>query len=145
MKLSGLLQAGIRTVINLTEAGEAGFYGLPLAAYNSDMRALAGEEGPHLQLLRHPIHDMDIPTPSQMSAILDAIDTSLADGRPVYVHCWGGYGRTGTVVGCWLARHGKASGNAVLEEIARLRTGMRGDSPQTREQCHMVCTWDGGE
>lgn len=24
----------------------------------------------------------------------------------VYLHCWGGIGRTGTIVGCWLARNG---------------------------------------
>ena len=29
------------------------------------------------------------------------------DGRKVYVHCWGGVGRTGTVVGCYLVRQGE--------------------------------------
>lgn len=144
-KLSGLVRAGIRTVINLTEVGEAGAYGLPLKTYNAVLRSLAGELGPDLRLLRHPVHDMDIPSPRRMKTILDAIDTSLAEDRPVYVHCWGGFGRTGTVVGCWLARHGIAQGEEVLEEIARLREGMSGDSPQTDEQCHMVCTWKAGQ
>lgn len=31
---------------------------------------------------------------------------ALAAGQTVYVHCYGGIGRTGTVVGCWLVRHG---------------------------------------
>ena len=34
-----------------------------------------------------------------MTAILNAIDESMTAGKPVYVHCWGGAGRTGTVIG----------------------------------------------
>ena len=56
---------------------------------------------------RHSIVDMDVPRSQQQTAgILDAIDKALEDGKNVYVHCWGGIGRTGTVVGCWLVRHG---------------------------------------
>ena len=35
--------------------------------------------------------------------------------EPVYVHCWGGIGRTGTVVGCWLVRHGMTGDEALAE------------------------------
>ena len=31
-----------------------------------------------------------------MQEILDAVDRALAAGRNVYLHCWGGIGRTGT-------------------------------------------------
>ena len=34
-----------------------------------------------------------------MNRILNEIDSSLSADRPVYVHCWGGKGRTGAVVG----------------------------------------------
>ena len=36
-----------------------------------------------------------------MVAILDSLDTAIADEHTIYLHCWGGIGRTGTVVGCW--------------------------------------------
>jgi len=65
------------------------------------------------------------------------------------VHCWGGVGRTGTVVGCWLARHGIANGEEVLDHIARLRQGdlARRDrpSPETDTQRALVRSWRKGE
>jgi len=36
----------------------------------------------------------------------------------VYVHCWAGRGRTGTVVGCYLKRHGIAEDTNVIQELA---------------------------
>jgi protein-tyrosine phosphatase len=94
------------------------------------------------------IPDLGVRTKEAMREILDMIDGEMENGRPVYVHCLGGIGRTGTVVGCWLARHGIASGEAVLDRIAELR---RNDpsadvpSPETRQQRNFVRTWKAGE
>ena len=53
-----------------------------------------------------------------------------AEGGTVYVHCWGGIGRTGTVVGCWLVRHGLDEGDAIAR-IAALRSEI-GGAPRPR-------------
>jgi protein-tyrosine phosphatase len=93
------------------------------------------------------IPDMDTPAPEEMVRILEAIDAALEAGQTVYVHCYGGIGRTGTVVGCYLARHGM-SGTDALREIARLRQGTPDGwvrSPQTRAQCEMVRNWPAGK
>ena len=67
---------------------------------------------------RHTIGDFSVPdSPKFMAATLDAIDSAISDGNTVYVHCWAGVGRTGTVVGCWLVRHGK-TGDEALAQIA---------------------------
>jgi len=80
--------------------------------------------------------------------ILDAIDGHLADGRNVYVHCWGGSGRTGVVIGCWIRRHGLAGQDEVLGCLQDLRAG---DSvkhgwpiPQTAAQEELVLGWEEG-
>jgi protein tyrosine/serine phosphatase len=71
----------------------------------------------------------------------------LAAGRNVYVHCWGGSGRTGTVVGCWLRRHGLAEPEEVLGVLQELRgsgdrDGGHKDTPQTPDQRWMVESWE---
>ncbi len=42
----------------------------------------------------------------------------------MYVHCWGGVGRTGTVVGCLLAKSGVADED-IGARLHELRSGTR--------------------
>jgi hypothetical protein len=65
----------------------------------------------------------------------------------VYLHCWGGTGRTGTAVGCHLVRTGK-SGSEALATIAELWQTVSEmkrrdfpESPQTRAQRAFVEGW----
>lgn len=143
-RLAGLLDVGIRCVVALTEVTEGGHDGKPFAPYEPILKALAKARGVRVKVERHAIRDMGVPTLDEMRRTLDAIDAHVEAGKPVYVHCWGGYGRTGTVVGCWLARHGVAAGREVLERLQKLRRGLRGESPQTDAQRVMVATWPTG-
>jgi hypothetical protein len=102
-------------------------------------------EAPALRIA-HPIVDMGTTTVPHMSRILDDIDAALEEDRTVYVHCWGGRGRTGTVVGCWLVRHGLDEGDAI-RQITRLRRDVAdaaSRSPETSAQCAMVNGWKRG-
>lgn len=56
----------------------------------------------------------------QLAAILDVLRDNERRGRISVVHCRGGIGRTGMVVGCWLVEGGVAQdGNEALSYIAR--------------------------
>ena len=135
-KVRRFLRAGVTFFLNLTEEGEVEPYERFL---HSDALALGGSVEHH----RMPIEDMNTPTEHEMVEILDMVDTALATAHTVYIHCWGGMGRTGTVVGCYLARHGM-SGEQALEKIAQMRRGTpkgKYTSPETEAQKQMVLNW----
>lgn len=137
-KLRRLLEAGVTFFLDLTEEGEYG-----LKPYVSLLEQEAAALGCQMVHRRMPIPDGETPTSGGMTCILDTIDAALAEGHVVYVHCWGGIGRTGTVVGCYLVRHGMNSEEA-LTEIARLRRGTPDGwkpAPETEAQRQMVRTW----
>jgi protein-tyrosine phosphatase len=84
------------------------------------------------QRRRMPIRDFSVPTEEELERILNTIDDALAYGRTVFVHCRGGIGRTGTVLGCWLRRHGSSADDA----FAAL-----GGRPETDEQRALIRSW----
>ena len=143
-KISGLVNCGIRRIINLMEEHETNYASERFVLYEEVLRAVSDGFGVTVKATRHPIKDLHVPSAREMIQILDSIDQSIDEGLPVYVHCWGGVGRTGTVVGCYLIRHGMATQTAVLDHIAALRreefTAYR-QSPETLEQRRMVQSW----
>lgn len=145
VRLAAFIDAGVNTFIDLTTPRD------PLQPYEHALRRIA--DGRRVERLSFPIRDVSITNDEHMRQILDAIDSELAADRTVYVHCWGGAGRTGIVVGCWLVRHGK-SGDEALAEVSRLFQQMTPEklekhadgSPETDEQRDMVRRWrDTGE
>ena len=138
-RLKTLLDPGVDHFIDLTEPGE-------LVPYVEIVEEEARCLGLPVGYERHPIVDVSVPrSPRQMARILDAIDAALSDDKTVYVHCWGGVGRTGTVVGCWLVRYGR-TGDAALCQIAEWWQGVekvyrQPISPETSEQHEYVRDW----
>ena len=144
-RIESLYGAGIRTFINLQEEGEANKSGKKFARYDDAFRQLAAGKGHCISHLRFPIRDGGITTNDGMRSILDAIDLSLAADRPVYVHCYGGIGRTGTTVCCWLLRHGLASADNVLDLLKHLRQADKEranwPAPENSKQADFVTDW----
>lgn len=140
-KLRAYLDAGAAAFLDLTEEGE-------LTPYVAWLQAEAAARSVAVHYARHPIRDVSVPdSPAVMHGILDRIDAWLAEGRCVYVHCWGGVGRTGTVVGCWLVRQG-ADGEEALRRLEELWSGVGKDkrnrkpsSPETPQQAAYVRAW----
>ena len=142
--LKGLIQEGIRHVISLMEAQEYDRPDDPFAPYVDHMETIANTLKISVTFDQISIKDFSIPTERQMVRILNQIDMCIKYDKPVYVHCWGGKGRTGTVVGCYLVRHGLAAGNDVIKKIKELRRNTEDfsdHSPETRKQINMVINW----
>jgi hypothetical protein len=144
-KLAGLLASGIRRIICLIPDDESGRDGFPFDPYEPVLQSLASGQGVSVECLRMGYPDGTTPERSQMSAILDVIDASLAAGEPVYVHCWGGHGRTGTTVACYLIRHGKTPQEAI-DQIEEWRRPLpRNHFPFEGRQVEFVRAWRAGE
>ena len=143
-KLSGLIDSGIRTVINLMEQNEFNWAGKAFTGYEEQMQSIAASMGHSVSFERMPIKDTWVPSRIEMIEILDRIDASINNEKPVYVHCWGGRGRTGTVAGCYMARHARATGRNILKMIQDLRKNTEDHkmaSPETPQQVDMVLSW----
>lgn len=83
-------------------------------------------EGLHLE-----VPDFSAPTPDQIDRAVDFLARHDEPGSRVLVHCFAGYGRTGTILACYLVSQGKAAGEAI-REVRRLRPGSIEDASQER-------------
>lgn len=139
-RIGELLDVGIDYFVDLTWPGELPPYEALLPSPYS-----AGARAPVLYS-RRPIRDHGVPRETlHMVEILDEIDEALHAGHRVYVHCRAGIGRTGTVVGCHLARR-LGSGSAALDALRELWTRSGRDrvyphAPETEEQRDFVRAW----
>ena len=143
-KLDALLRAGVRTFIDLTEPGEL----LPYNTVLLERAALLAIAPTEVEYHRFAIPDRGLPAdPALLPAVLAALRDSAARGRIAAVHCRGGIGRTGTVVGCWLVECGAArDGRAALAMIAREWAGVEKctrypHSPETGAQVDFVASF----
>jgi len=89
-----------------------------------------------------------VPDETYMIQILNKVDELLKLGRVPYIHCWGGKGRTGTVVGCWLVRNQYATQEGVLfrlKELTAEQMEFFWHTPNTPEQEEYVTAWEPGK
>jgi len=140
-KLNSLLDRGVTSFVDLMEEGETNYDGIKFASYDQLLSQLTAERGLKARYTRIPIRDVDIPPVVTMRKILDTISGANAGGSGVYVHCRGGIGRTGTVVGCYLVEQGLKPEEA-LAKIPELRRGLPVlSSPETGAQRRFVLQW----
>jgi hypothetical protein len=137
-RLGAFLEAGFSNFIDLTIPGELLPY-LPL------LEQEAARYGTQIHYQRFPIADYGLPTPKVMEVILNALDTALESGRKTYLHCWGGVGRSGTTVGCYLVRQG-LTGEQALAQLATWwqevpKHLIHPTSPETSQQMEFVLNW----
>jgi atypical dual specificity phosphatase len=104
--LATLARQGVVVLVNLHER-----------AHDPDRLAAHGLVEVHL-----PVADFTAPAPAQIDRGVAEIDRALAGGSRVAVHCGGGLGRTGTLLACYLVRHGLDP----AEAVARVRAARPG-------------------
>lgn len=128
-KVNLLVDHGIRTFVDLTRPEDG------LDPYQPLIEAIAERRGLDLVRIHHPIPDMGVRADVDYDEIVASVREAKRNGG-VYVHCWGGIGRTATVVGCLLVENGLSSTEA-MDRIDLLRSVTRKAhmaAPQTESQ-----------
>jgi protein-tyrosine phosphatase len=82
-----------------------------------------------------------------MALILDVIDESIRRDQMMFIHCFSGRGRAGLVAACFAARHGVATGESILNFLAkrRMEYGLFQLSPETAQQRQFARDWKEGQ
>lgn len=119
--LGELRERGISALVSLDEEG------CPLY--------LIAEQG--LQYIHLPVPDFHPPTLQQAEQFIAFTRQQREEGRTIAVHCRGGYGRTGTMLACYLVAQGETAENAI-SMVRRRRPG----SIETEEQEQFVQTFE---
>ena len=142
--ISALIECGITDFINLVLDDETGMGGTSFRGYIKDYRDTA-PIGMNPVMHKFPIPDEEVPDVTYMIQILNKVDELLKLGRVPYIHCWGGKGRTGTVVGCWLVRNRYAAQEGALfrlKELTAEQMEFFWHTPNTPEQQEYVTAWE---
>lgn len=141
-RLWSLVEIGVRTFIDLTTPADR------MVRYDGLLVELEQEAGAPLRRISVPVPDMDVPDSGEtMRSILAAIRAAVEESPAVYIHCWGGIGRTGTVAGCWLRECGLGPDEA-LERVQHLyashmpKVRLHPESPQTAAQKDYIRFWN---
>lgn len=161
-RLKALLDVGIRSVIYLVDESaneddsdnaDVGDQIEPVQAfvpYEDQLEVLAEARNEIIEIGRYTIDISSASADQEMELILDAIDAEIdGSNHPTLVHCTNGNGYTGMVVGCYLARHGIATGKEALAKIRELRAANpampKAKSPENIVQERFVTRWKEGQ
>lgn len=118
-QIKGFEEYGIRTVINMMNENE-----VDLSMYNDSV-------------ISHHIFGIPnktAPSIEMMDTIINIMEDTVALGNSVLVHCGGGVGRAGTVLACYILKHGfngtlnrdllrspPFNASSCIEEVRKLR------------------------
>mmetsp|Transcript_32029 Transcript_32029/g.91951 ORF Transcript_32029/g.91951 Transcript_32029/m.91951 type:complete len:284 (+) Transcript_32029:74-925(+) len=115
--------------------------------YATRVQELAAAMGCKVHFVHEPITDLGVPSQEQLSSLLEQLENLLLAGEVVYLHCWGGRGRTGLVAACLLGKLFPDRAADDCLDLVQSAYSSRGDhrdvgqlalSPQTREQRDFV-------
>lgn len=133
-KIKQFKRFGITHLIDLTEEGELRPYDQMLAS--------------PMQHIRFPIQDVSVP--ANIESVKDLIGQihgilNESDRNKVYIHCWGGVGRTGTIVGCLLSHQHNYDYNETMGALKKAfsdcpKSAYR-ETPETKEQRDFIARY----
>jgi atypical dual specificity phosphatase len=101
--LAFLASIGIRSLVRLAAEPETGLSGPDVQRYA-------------ISDCYEPVPDWTAPSQKQIDRVVAFINNAVEKAEPVAVSCGAGYGRTGTVLGCYLVSKGLTA-EAAIERL----------------------------
>jgi len=120
----------IQSVVVLVSKEELEHYKVPQLLQKYDSLKMT--------VFQSPIIDYGLPTAEQMRAILKFINSKVKAKQNVLVHCVGGYGRSGTVMGCYARQYLKKNEEEAVQYVRTIRGK---DAIETEGQQSFVKSW----
>ena len=134
MKIKGILDLGITQFISLMEPEEFNHQKVPFTSYQPASTKLSANP---LLFQRFSIRDGGVPTLELGQKIVAHLQYEIERGEKIYLHCWGGRGRTGTAVCLYLMVTEGLSAKAAQQKLASLikpRAELFEPTPETPAQ-----------
>lgn len=120
-------RSGINTVLSLLTPDEE--RSLDLKQEKAEAEALG------ITFFSYPIPDRQVPqSPSEVTSVLEQVNSQLSSGKNVVIHCRQGVGRSGLMAACLLVTRG-LDAKAAIEKLSNAR-GVA--IPETTEQRHWI-------
>jgi atypical dual specificity phosphatase len=104
--LQFLYSVGIRALVRLAYEKETGMSAADVAKNG-------------IEDCYEPVEDWTAPPPDQVKRVVRFIRQCAHDGKPTAVSCNAGYGRTGTILACYLVSLGNSAEDSIQELIRR--------------------------
>ena len=133
-KLDAILSSGVTTFISLMEEKESKRF--------RSYKDYVNEKRPQTKFLNLPVPDRGVTSDEKIMKLAKCIADMIKTSDEVfYIHCWGGHGRSGTLVAIILSQLGYFVDDALeLVRKHHMERTYNGHvhSPQTKEQIDQV-------
>ena len=118
----------------LKDEGIGAIVSLTMAPLQESLVKEFGFEYKHI-----PIRDFTAPTMEQIDEFVRFTSRMKKKKKPIVVHCLAGYGRTGTMLSCYLVSQGRSPEEAI-KEVRKVRPNSI-ETPEQEEAVRKYARW----
>jgi len=138
-KIKSILSSGITTFVSLQTPEEIHRFVPYKNVIDECLKSNPQFKQP--KFVEFPIPDQFVAPTDKVFDFIEQLCVLLNAGENLYIHCWGGHGRTGTIIGCLIGRLYPISAQLALDLTSTYhhkRKPPKSRSPQGQRQCEQV-------
>jgi Predicted protein-tyrosine phosphatase len=114
-EIKELKEKGITSIVCLVEEHELTFKNIK--EYEESLNKYG------IELKHYPIKDFSAPTLEYLVKIIKYLKDKIKENKRVLVHCYGGLGRTGTILAAFLVYYKRIKAEEAISYVRKIRPG----------------------